>query len=269
MQQLPVSCLATSTFISFQRPFFAIDPTSQSWIWIESAIRDLGIQRIFCGEDFIRKFRENTDFDIVDVLEVDERTLHVKILCLNNLSTPKVIPCPVPDLVYVVQTSGTSGGVRKTVFVDDASISANIDDFDRIFGIEPTDKIFAASPPTFDPFYVDLLLAVKKKCVLLFVPASVKSQRERLSRVLFERQRVNYFQMTPTMFRSISSSSPAEQILTSKDTGINFVKFVVLGGEPFPPELVPDGATQFFNVYGVTEMSCWQTMARVKNGSSG
>ena len=175
-----------------------------------------------------------------------------------------MIQCPVPDLVYVVQTSGTSGGVRKTVFVGDTSISSNVDDFDRIFQLEPTDKIFAAAPPTFDPFYVDLLLAVKKRCVLVFVPAAVKFRSEALARVLFERRRVNFMQMTPSMFRSISK--PAEKVLRDSN---NFVKFVVLGGEPFPSDPLPVGLTQFFNVYGVTEMSCWQTMTRVKIGSSG
>lgn len=169
-------------------------------------------------------------------------------------------------MVYVVQTSGTSGGVRKTVFVGDTSISSNVDDFDRTFQIKPTDKIFAAAPPTFDPFYVDLLLAIKKCCVLVFVPAAVKFRSEALSRVLFERQCINFTQMTPSMFRSISK--PAEKVLALKDSR-NFVKFVVLGGEPFPSDPVPDGLTQFFNVYGVTEMSCWQTMIRVESGSSG
>ena len=177
------------------------------------------------------------------------------------------MPHPVPDLTYVVQTSGTSGGARKTVFVGSASISSNVDDFDRIFHLEPSDKIFAASPPTFDPFYVDLLLAVKKKCVLVFVPATVKVRSEALVEVLLQRQRINFMQMTPTMFRSISKA--AEPTLASKDTDTNFIKFVVLGGEPFPVDPVPDGATKFFNVYGVTEMSCWQTLARIQNGSSG
>jgi len=173
---------------------------------------------------------------------------------------------PFSDLTYVVQTSGTSG-VRKTVFVSESSIWPNIDDFIRVFELNETDKVFAASPPTFDPFYLDIFLSMAKLSTLIFVPSSIKSQSERLSKILFEEQRVSYLQITPTLYKSLSNQ--LESVVLSDNH--NFVKYLVLGGEIFPnipSNIFSKSSTQIFNVYGVTEMSCWQTLARLKSADS-
>ena len=136
-----------------QKGFFAIDPKSQAWPWIESAVRDLGIQSILCDDKFIEDLGEKTTLKFTNVKRIAGIELNLLLLD-NSRDCPSI---PFSDLVYVVQTSGTSG-VRKTVFVSERSIWPNVDDFDRIFSLKKTDKIFAAAPPTFDPFYVDLFL---------------------------------------------------------------------------------------------------------------
>ena len=189
---------------------------------------------------------------------ITSNCLVVNLLFLDTATKSPLIPFS--DLVYVVQTSGTSG-VRKTVFVSERSIWPNIQDFDRIFKLKKTDKIFAAAPPTFDPFCVDLFLFLFKECSILFVPSSIKSQNVRLSKILFDRQKVTYLQITPTLYKSLSNNF--EQILLS---GENFIKYVVLGGEIFPEislKILYESSTKIFNVYGVTEMSCWQTLTQV------
>ena len=249
--------------IFFQKSFFSIDPNSQTWIWIENAIRDLGIRMIFCDDRFIQQLQQNTNLLIDKVVKIDDRLFEVNILILSR--TFELCPNPFSDLIYVVQTSGTSG-TRKTVFVSERSIWPNVDDFDRIFDLKSFDKIFAASPPTFDPFYVDLFLWISKKSILIFVPTRLKCQSSILSEILFERQKVSFLQITPTLYKSLSNN--LEEILTSTDN--NFIKYIVMGGEMFPTissTILSKSSTKFFNVYGVTEMSCWQTMTQVKQSS--
>ncbi len=38
-----------------------MDPKSQAWNWIESAIRDLGIKSILCDYNFSKGLEENID----------------------------------------------------------------------------------------------------------------------------------------------------------------------------------------------------------------
>ena len=248
----------------FQKSFFSIDPTSQTWTWIENAIRDLGIKIIFCDDRFVRKLKENTKLQIEKVSKLDDNSFEINILILS-CQPFELFSNPFSDLIYVVQTSGTSG-IRKRVFVSERSIWPNVDDFNRIFDLKKFDKIFAASPPTFDPFYVDVFLWISKKSILVFVPTTLKCQSSNLSKVLFDRQKVSFLQITPTLYKSLSTN--LKGILTSKEN--NFIKYIVLGGEIFPTicsTIFSKSSTKFFNVYGVTEMSCWQTITQVENST--
>ncbi len=71
--------------------------------------------------------------------------------------------------------------------------------------------------------------------------------------------------MTPTLFRNLMGSGLRQLLLSDS----NPLSSLVLGGEKFPilpPELLlPDSPcrTGFFNAYGVTEMSVWQSLVRV------
>jgi acyl-CoA synthetase len=73
--------------------------------------------------------------------------------------------------------------------------------------------------------------------------------------------------MTPSLYNSLSDDFSAAIASAG-----SCVKYVVLGGEPFPampPASLSSPATSFYNVYGVTEMSCWQTLTKVENNCPG
>ena len=240
-----------------------MDPNSQAWNWIESAIRDLCIKSIMCDNKFVTGLEKNTTLNFKKVDLVLTSSFSINIL---HLETVERFKAPFSDLTYAVQTSGTSG-VRKTVFVSERSIWPNVDDFIRILDLKESDKVFAASPPTFDPFYLDIFLSLAKLSTLIFVPSSIKSQSERLGKILFDEHRVSYLQITPTLYKSLSNK--LESIIVSDNR--NFVKYLVLGGEIFPnisSNIFSKSTTQIFNVYGVTEMSCWQTLVHVKDADS-
>ena len=57
--------------------------------------------------------------------------------------------------------AGTTSPGRKFVLVGANSFLCNLADFSKEFDLDSTnDTVFAASPATFDPFYVDIFLAL-------------------------------------------------------------------------------------------------------------
>lgn len=167
---------------------------------------------------------------------------------------------PGGEIIYAVQTSGTSSekGFRKVVWVPRASIWPNVVDFAARFPIGPNGLIFAAAPVTFDPFYVDLFLSLLTNTPLLMVDEKCKKRPKRLAEILFEQHKTSYIQCTPTLYRSLKPAIIRNCC----------IQFLVLGGEPFPQEDIKVDQVQVFNVYGLTEMSCWQSMVQVDNRSS-
>ena len=64
-----------------------------------------------------------------------------------------------------------------------------------------------------------------------------------------------------------------DKIIISYPVGEARLKFVVLGGEKFPSmnDIRPSvgRGTQFYNAYGVTEMSVWQSLVKVHSRCCG
>ncbi|XP_035795019.1 beta-alanine-activating enzyme-like [Anopheles albimanus] len=67
-------------------------------------------------------------------------------------------------------------------------------------------------------------------------------------------------QMTPSMFMRWSPETIAESVLVPQST----LRILALGGEPFPAFPIPvDTQTILFNIYGITEVSCWSMMEQM------
>ena len=157
------------------------------------------------------------------------------------------------DIVYAVQTSGTTGH-RKIVYVSRNSVFSNVKDFINEF--QDCQNIVICAPPTFDPFYVDVFLGIQTKKHVHFLSNKLKNLPRKLSSLINSISCKNrlLIQMTPSLFKTL------EIELNSQIT-------FCLGGEPFPSLNLTYFGEQikFYNVYGMTEMSCWQSMVRVKN----
>jgi len=249
----PVAIFAA---VSMQKPFFIIDSSNHTWKWISETMRELEITCIIAKKGFQELLSEQTMIEVVSSSYVCEKFLEIEVLNLSLKSGAFVIPFP--DLTYLVQTSGTSGR-RKTVMVSERSIKANIEDFVANVQLENEKKIFAAAPPTFDPFYVDVFLSAFTGCCLLLVPQHVKASPKTLSHILFDTNKLSYLQITPSLYRLLSDA--IHEIILSDQ---NFLRQIILGGEEFPQnipsEVLSSHLTSFYNVYGVTEMSCWQSL---------
>ena len=166
---------------------------------------------------------------------------------------------PKYDFLYHVGTSGTSTGTKKIISVPIEAIWLNIKDFSACFKLSEKDVIFSAAPPTFDPFYLDLFVAFLAQATLFLTSRKMKMRSGLPLSNLLHGRKVTFSQMTPTLFKNLVKCPKSLQQL-------------VLGGELFPsgktlrPILSDCSKTpKLFNVYGLTEMSVWQSLIEIKN----
>ena len=74
---------------------------------------------------------------------------------------------------------------------------------------------------------------------------------------LLEDNEVTFSQMTPSLFKSLGNNVPYS------------VKNLLLGGEAFPNIKLPlRNNLKIYNIYGLTEMSVWQSMVEINDQSS-
>ena len=261
--------------------FLVFDLRAQSPLLIEEIMIKLHIKFILTddGPKFLKVFKIHTNGEEskyfstnTALIPQESESLKFYIITVNYKNKKPHLNSNLvknqQDLIYIVQTSGTTSQTpmenQKLIFVSAQCILPNIYDFQKEFQLAENSIIFAASPPTFDPFYVDLLLAFRTNSIMLFVPQVTKSCPDRLLKVL-NRQAVNFMQITPTLFESIRSG--LEYLLLSKESHL---RTLLIGGETFPnisSKILCSTKTAIYNLYGVSEMSCWQTCLKV-NGNT-
>ncbi|XP_053673866.1 beta-alanine-activating enzyme [Anopheles nili] len=173
-------------------------------------------------------------------------------LALSETSTQRD-----PELAFCVRTSGSTG-TPKTVYVPKSCIMPNIVSLGEKFKLTEGDVIFVCSPPTFDPFVVDLLLGLNSGATLLMVDNAIRLSSHRLLPIISPG--VTFMQMTPSLFCRWSAKDILERILGPQTT----LRTLVLGGEKFPLlPVVLDCRTAVYNIYGITELSCWSLLQEV------
>ncbi|XP_054845846.1 beta-alanine-activating enzyme [Eublepharis macularius] len=168
------------------------------------------------------------------------------------------------SLAYVMHTSGTTG-IPKIVRVPHRCIVPNILHLRDLFQITPDDVVFMASPLTFDPSVVELFVTLASGASLLIVPHLTKMMPQELSEALFQRHKVSVLQATPTLLRRFGAQRIKSTVLSASTS----LRVLALGGEAFPGLNVlrswkgKGNKTHVFNIYGITEVSCWATCYRI------
>ena len=136
--------------------------------------------------------------------------------------------------------------------------------FRELLLLHEKDVILGLSPFTFDPSIVDLFLFLSSRCRLILVATAIKQTPIKLAKIINE-QGITVMQSTPSLFLQFGSQIAQEFICCPSSK----LRAVLLGGEPFPSKkmlnnyIAPGNSTKFYNVYGITEVSCWATIATV------
>lgn len=160
---------------------------------------------------------------------------------------------------FIATTSGSTGE-PKHIQVPIQCLQPNIDDLTKLFSITSKDVIYFSTPLTFDPSMVEILLACTNGASLLIAPD--------LTEVLFHEDNdnsVTFWQTTPSKFFQHSNENIKNKILCARST----LKVLALGGEPLNGIKIlkelkhKNNKTRIFTLYGVTEMSCWASVAEL------
>ncbi|KAM6963032.1 beta-alanine-activating enzyme [Aplochiton taeniatus] len=168
------------------------------------------------------------------------------------------------NLAYVLHTSGTTGD-PKIVRVPHKCIVSNILHLRLLFQMSVDDVIFLAAPLTFDPSVVEIFLALSSGAQLLIVPNILKKMPNRLAGVLFNHHRVTVLQVTPTLLGRFGVHILQEKVLSASSS----LRVLALGGEACPSLAIlrswrqKGNCTQMYNIYGITEVSCWACCYKV------
>ncbi|XP_053961408.1 beta-alanine-activating enzyme isoform X1 [Anastrepha ludens] len=202
---------------------------------------------------------------------------HNKMYIYENTSLKKNACVDVPSLCYSIATSGTTG-LPKIVQVPYSCMEPNIVAISTQLKISESDVIYLCAPFTFDPFMVDLFLALNRGATLLISAPTLRLNPNKLIKILWPklldhdrsllRENSNcigatFLQATPSFFRLFGDAAIKDVILHES----NSLRCLVLGGEDFPTRLewnswLPSAPInkRIFNIYGITELSCWCTM---------
>ena len=227
--------------------------SNENYILIFPAIIAILIQ----GKSFEVLEEEKVTDDVNAIISIDPNSKQDWPLNLSIKSKECFAIASECEFIYHVKTSGTSAK-RKTISVPAESFLPNVQDFLTHFSLNKG-IIFNAAPPTFDLFYLDLVFSLLSKSCLLLTSQILKSQAGSKLCNIIARNNVQFCQMTPSLFLSLLQSD------------IKFppsFKYLLLGGEPFPSlnqfqiEKLPI-QTRIFNVYGLTEMSVWQSLTEI------
>ncbi|CAH4036098.1 unnamed protein product [Pieris brassicae] len=164
-----------------------------------------------------------------------------------------------PEYSFIAMTSGSTGD-PKHIQVPIQCIQPNVDDLTKLFDITQEDVIYFSTPLTFDPSMIEILLTCINGASLLIAPEKPD--------ILFPgntQNAITFWQTTPSKFFQFSNADIRNKIFSPQST----LKVLALGGEPLNgiirlKELKHvQNKTKLFMLYGVTEMSCWASVAEL------
>ncbi len=236
---------------------FSVDMESQAADDVYETFQRIGLRTVICDSDYYDKVHRVTScVSHYDVFTAEEHS--------GRLQTPSEQDSELfseltgSDPAFLVQTSGTTKpNARTLILVTGRSFLPNFFDFFDEFDLNADSRVFAASPSTFDPFYLDLFLALCSSSLLHLSSPVCKANSDLFASRILQRSPPTFIQATPSLFNKIRGHFTEE----------NAPKYVVLGGERFPnidAGSFPAGTT-FYNAYGVTEMSVWQSLVKVRD----
>ncbi|XP_035733568.1 beta-alanine-activating enzyme-like [Vespa mandarinia] len=165
---------------------------------------------------------------------------------------------------YAIATSGSTGE-EKICKVFHSCIIPNIIDLKLILSVTKSDKIVQLTNFTFDPSIIEIFLTFHSASTMCMISKRIKNDVDRLLDIIFYND-VTILQSTPSLFLHRWSTERLSNTILGKDSPL---RIILLGGEPFPKiDLLIaikhfDNRTQFFNIYGITEVSCWASINKI------
>lgn len=131
-----------------------------------------------------------------------------------------------------------------------------------MYRLTANDRVYLSAPPTFDPFLLDLLIALRAGATIVLVAPALRHSPERLISQLFDNisvcDRVTVMPLTPTLLYCVHNA------LLRSAGAASSLRLLIVGGEPCTGTGVLQRLRsalcqplRVIQVYGLTEISCW------------
>ncbi len=178
----------------------------------------------------------------------------------------EAVPVTPEAPAYVIYTSGSSGQ-PKGVVVSHRSVTALLAACDQVFDTDGDDVWTLFHSYSFDFSVWELWGALSHGAKLVVVPAHVARSPES-TLALLRAQRVTVLNQVPSVFRYLSRAATDPRPGTEAEAPLA-LRYVIFGGEAVDVEAVRDWrrfhgrATEFVNMYGITETTVFSTYRRL------
>nr|XP_033341796.1 beta-alanine-activating enzyme isoform X2 [Megalopta genalis] len=236
--------------LSSKHSFVNVPFNATEFIKLKKTLR---LRYLFCKDiiegDILREFTiQNKCIYLIKLRNQNQDKLH------NNGS----------HYAYAITTSGSTGE-PKVVKVLHASIIPNILDLSTRLSIRKYDKIAQLTSFTFDPSIVEIFLALSSAATLFMISKALKNNTNRLLEEVHSNN-ISILQMTPSLFLNNWTTERLKATILSDNSSL---RILLLGGEPFPKldllleAIHPCNNTRIYNIYGITELSCWASINEV------
>lgn len=180
-----------------------------------------------------------------EVILVDDNSFAIR---QNDIDAPE-IAITVADPAYMIYTSGSTGR-PKGVIISHAAISNLVKGEDRLFELNPLDKVAQVFSVAFDASLEEIWLAFRSGATLFPVSEAVMHSGSDLSDYIATHQ-LTVLSTVPTMLSMMQYPLPSLRLL-------------ILGGENCPHELLlpwHSSGLRIVNTYGPTEATVIATYA--------
>lgn len=121
------------------------------------------------------------------------------------------------------------------------------------------DRILFSTNLFFDPSIVEMFLAMYCGAELIIIPTDFTAKSFLLEKVILTVEKLSFAQFTPAVLQRFSNNFLRNLFGSNAP-----IRNILIGGEVFPLNLIrfycsENCTANIFNVYGITEVSCWAT----------
>ena len=197
--------------------------------------------------DWIEIFPDPTGFTILDE--------KFKLVPSKSFHTGQKKRSRKNEILFYASTSGTQSARQKIVGVSSEALLKNVHFFLTRFENHETDTFIVLSPLWFDPAVLVIFEAIFNRSDIILLSKRELLTPRLLSDALTNQKNIRRLFLTPTLVKTLRKVRNAN------------LKYVLIGGEePVPhSELIEVfGNIEFYNIYGLTEVSIWACLTEIR-----